>query len=98
MTIIPKQITNADRAELARRLIDQRSWCLDRTALPDLHPEDQKNALADLLADLQHFADAEGMDFDDLLSQSRFHFRHESQWALTRSFHDRPASEDGAWG
>lgn len=63
------QHTNETRATIAAGLIDIYK---ERTGA------DQYDALADLLSDVMHWADTQGLDFDDELRRARNNYESEA--------------------
>ena len=56
--------------------------CIDGRAPEQMHPDDQFVALADALANLRHYADQRGSDFDAALDLGTRHFEYERTHAL----------------
>ena len=60
-----------DRAEWARQCVNRMSELTRATAETEVDNGSRYNeAFSDLICDLRHFADAEGLDFDEVVAGS----------------------------
>ena len=66
-----KQITNAQRAEMAYRALKKFS------ELTGVEGEDESDQISDLLCNLMHCADEQGVDFDECIELAKHHYKNE---------------------
>ncbi len=64
---------NADRAEWATTALER--FC--RVTGLSLKDDGPDTAVSDLLADLMHYCDQEGIDFDECVDRGRCHYEEE---------------------
>lgn len=64
-------VTNSQRAEWAQQCIDLFAAETDMRTPDGRNYEDNRTVLADLLADLRHWAETAGVDFDEVCEGSR---------------------------
>lgn len=64
--------TNEDRAESAFRAVEKFS------DITGLEGEEMQTKIADLLCNLQHLADEQGIDFSECLEQASRHYESET--------------------
>lgn len=66
-----KQITNQQRAEMAYRALNKFS------ELTGIEGEDESDQISDLLCNLMHYADEQGVDFDECIKLAKHHYKNE---------------------
>jgi hypothetical protein len=74
-------MTNRKRIKIARDAVAIKT-AQDNQSPEELLPGDHQNALSDLLADLQHYAERHELDFDEAVNQAKGHFDHERRFGL----------------
>lgn len=68
--------TNQQRAEMAYRALNKFS------VLTGVEGEEDETQISDLLSDLMHYADEQGVDFDDCIEVAKRHYDNEVKQEL----------------
>jgi hypothetical protein len=72
----PSEPTNEQRAAWGAAAIEGSPDAIDYTEAGQLEPE---YAVADLICDLHHFCDHNGLSWDDILERAQGHHRAETE-------------------